>query len=54
MAYWIVLPIIAVRALSGLFLVARTASEASEDTQSVERLLLAGVGQMSGGLRNRH
>jgi hypothetical protein len=29
MAYWIVLPIIAVRALSGLFLVARTASEAS-------------------------
>jgi hypothetical protein len=32
-AYWIVLPIIAVWALWGLFLVARTTSEATEDTQ---------------------
>jgi hypothetical protein len=33
MDYWIVLPIIAVWALWGLFMVARTASETSEDTQ---------------------
>ena len=32
-AYWIVLPIITVWALWGLFLVARTTSEATEDTQ---------------------
>jgi hypothetical protein len=32
-AYWIVLPIIAVWALWGLFLVARTTSEATEDKQ---------------------
>jgi hypothetical protein len=33
MGYWIVLPIIAVWALWGLFLVARTTSETTEDTQ---------------------
>jgi hypothetical protein len=32
MDYWIVLPVIAVWALWGLFMVARTASETSEDT----------------------
>ena len=31
-AYWIVLPLIAIWAMWGLFLIARTASEATEDT----------------------
>jgi len=31
-AYWVVLPVIAIWAMWGLFLIARTASEAADDT----------------------